>query len=406
MKFRFSAIIVVGFLCSPFLLKAKTEAFSCQEAFDNTITEKISEKNADMDKLFGESPGVLSWNRWILKTMFATDYEKRPDLVKVFSDFDIESGKKKNRFTSLVSWGAYPFLVGKDFFQSLWFIYKDQTLSPFKKLVIYPMKALFATGMKRFFGTLVLVASLTGGDVEIQKLTGFYARDPFLTETNPSGLRENEIILLVRMDTPETGSDKNNNASYNAITTMNHLARSYPKQIKILDLSNDNRAIAEGESFASVVAEFAKNNPNIRIKRMIVGAHGSPDIIHGVPHALPVLDFSKGMRSLAPLMASKAEIYFDSCNLVASEEARANLRLAATSLLPHGGKVVANRFSGISETGELLEIYSKLQRLHPSLHIAYDASIFTQRMRFHYKDKQNENSPLWDPLEYIYEVPG
>ncbi len=193
--------------------------------------------------------------------------------------------------------------------------------------------------------SLFLVLSLGVGGVILDRL-GILAYDPVFNDFKPEELGPNEVAAFLLFD-PEQRRGDYNSASLTDWYAVKSYEEDYPDKAVLIRVTKDLTATELNQQLAGR-----------KIKQLFFSAHGSPGNIYSEFHrqsfqlgATEYEDESlnallKKLQLEDHLSSDELEVYFTSCNLAGSTQAREDVNYFAEHLIPGTGFIKTNRITG------------------------------------------------------------
>ncbi len=299
-------------------------------------------------KKFEDKQGVAQNFKRRLKQAFPYSPWRRKLLESIWKD-EIENGIYVMDLTKVVT---LPAQVSKEVAQGMITIARAHGLSPGKRYVVLPGKLLLSSGIKYLHENVILVLSL-GGTGEILDLLAINNPAPLWDNTDPTTLKDDEVIALVKMDATEVRPEDGNVVSLYDGLRMEELQKLAPGKFVVIDLS---RTGAPTDSTPEEIIRRTDEQLTAsgkKIKRLIFAGHGSPGRVYGDRVDFIEVSDTELWKPLKKHWSGAPEVHFSGCNVAGNETGRQALRRFANDLLPADGFVEANRIQGYGKGGRI-----------------------------------------------------
>ncbi len=318
---------------------------------------------------------------------------------------------KKRKYSELT-----PYLIdaSADVMASFGIIAKSHGFKEGQKNLVLASKLMAANGISKFYSNAIFLLSFGLGG-EILDAFGLSYGDPLVDETDISPLAANEVIVIFKTSELAFTSHQGGAASIVADGMIKELVKEGRGKILAIDLSGMSNDL---ERQRVAVSKFSEGLGGRKIRKLIVSSHGEPGFIFVSANSsqgskIPLAQFGWVLEPLKSHFASKAQIFFSSCNLAGTEYGVASIQRFGNIVLPKGGSVVTNRIygiAGISHTSSIPNIstvspddfYNVLNLASPLLNAGAKASLLTGYYLL--EPPQSHKFPNGGYLQYRYTV--
>lgn len=316
----------------------------CKDALKKVFAGKIGKLHSEYDLIqFRNDLDKTNMPNWKKKLVYEI---WKKEVEQGIMPFDLRSYSLRNRpLDTELKRAPLPYVlhVPREIANGIIAVAKSEGIKPAQRYIVIPAKTLVTIGVRSFYSNVFMVLAL-GGTGAILDVMNLNVSNPLLDESDPTELEENEVIVIVKLDTFKNPEE--NYPMYLDGGLIETIKKESPDKIIVIDLSSDSDSITDNIELR--VTDILKNElKGKKIKKLIVSGHGTPGRIQG--DLLGDVPLNKLLEILQPLRSElqrNSEVHFTSCLLAGNENGRAEVRHFADSMLPIGGKIVVNKLLG------------------------------------------------------------
>ncbi|MFN8370410.1 MAG: hypothetical protein U0T83_07270 [Bacteriovoracaceae bacterium] len=189
----------------------------------------------------------------------------------------------------------------------------------------------------------MLYAVSFGAMGEVLDSFKIFTGDPLVEETDPSDLKSDEVIALIKLD---KGLMSGNRASATDEQLITELTEKYPSKYFVVDLSSD-KVRTYNREYRENKLTFLKGK---KIKKVIVSSHGTPGFVYIDNKEYSLSQFGDILNNihLTKFFDKNVEIHFNSCLLALNEVGKDQVKAFGDKTIPKSGIVKVNTYYGLA----------------------------------------------------------